>query len=215
MLKKSSLKSEASAPAAGQEAARRPSLAARHADHTRQWIIDAATDLLEENGSDVPTNAAVAQRAGVSERTVYRYFATREALLDEIAAAVSQRLETPEAPQTPEALLGYPAQLFARFEARAQLTRAALAPEVFARLRDGQAAQRRQAVRRMLQAYLPEASAAQLSLAAANIHYLLTATTWHYYRQHFQFDAAQTVLCVQQALAFQLKGLGLSVDTSV
>lgn len=215
MLKKSSPKPEASAPAAGQEATRRPSLAARHADHTRQWIIDAATDLLEENGSDAPTNAAVAQRAGVSERTVYRYFATREALLDEIAAAVSQRLETPEAPQTPEALLGYPAQLFARFEARAQLTRAALAPEVFARLRDGQAAQRRQAVRRMLQAHLPQASAAQLSLAAANIHYLLTATTWHYYRQHFQFDAEQTVLCVRQALAFQLKGLGLSVDTSV
>jgi hypothetical protein len=83
---------------------------------------------------------------------------------------------------------------------------------VFARLRDGQAAQRRQAVLRMLQAHLPEESVAQLSLAAANIHYLLTATTWHYYRQHFQFDAAQTVLSVQQALAFQLKGLGLSLD---
>jgi AcrR family transcriptional regulator len=187
-------------------------LAARHADNTRQWIIDAATDLLEKNGSDALTNTVVAERAGVSERTVYRYFSTRDALLDEIATAVSQRLETPAMPQTPEALLGYPAQLFARFEARPELTRAALAPDVFARLRDGQAAQRRQAVLRMLQAHLPEESVAQLSLAAANIHYLLTATTWHYYRQHFQFDAAQTVLSVQQALAFQLKGLGLSLD---
>ena len=217
MRKKSQFEPDtsSSSSAAAQQATGRPSLAARHADHTRQWIIDAATDLLEENGSNALTNAAVAERAGVSERTVYRYFATRDALLDEIAAAVSQRLETPGVPQTPEALLGYPAQLFARFEARAQLTRAGLAPDVFSRLRDGQAAQRRQAVRRLLEAQLPKASAEQLSLAAANIHYLLTATTWHYYRHHFQFDAAQTVLCVQQALAFQLKGLGFSVDTSV
>ena len=112
-------------------------------------------------------------------------------------------------------MLDYPAQLFARFEAQAQLTRAALAPEVFSRLRDGQASQRRQAVRRLLEAQLPKATAEQLSLAAANIHYLLTATTWHYYRQHFQFDEAQTVLCVQQALAFQLKGLGLSLDAAI
>lgn len=214
MRKKSPSEPDISSPAAAKESTRRPSLAARQTDQTRQWITDAALNLLEEDGSDTLTNAAVAERAGVSERTVYRYFATRDALLDAIAVAVSQRLETPGVPQTPAALLGYPAQLFARFEAQAQLTRAALAPDVFSRLRDGQASQRRQAVRRLLEAHMPEATAEQLSLAAANIHYLLTATTWHYYRHHFQFDDAQTVLCVQQALAFQLKGLGLSLDAA-
>ena len=204
-------------PAPTLAAARAPSLAERHADHTRQWIVAAAVDVLEELGpAAVLTNAAVAGRAGISERTVYRHFATREALLDALAAEVAQRLGTPPVPSSPEALLRYPGQLFACFEARPQLTRSALTSEVFSRMRDGPAAQRWRVVQQMLDAHLPALPEAERAMTAANIRYLLAATTWHYYRHYFGFSLEQTVRCVQQALAFQLQGLGLTtVDTMV
>ena len=191
---------------------RPPNLTARHTDQTRQWILIAATDLLELQGLAQLSNAAVAERAGISERTVYRHFSTRDALLDEVAVTVAARLDSPEAPHTAPELLAYPAQLFASFEARPALTRAALASEVFARMRDGPAAKRWQAVQRMLEEHQPPLSADDCVIAAANIRYLLTATTWNYYRQQLGLDAQQTVSCVRKALAAQLYGLGLLAE---
>lgn len=195
-------------------AKRLPSLTERYTDQTRQLILSAAADLLEQQSLAELTNAALAVRAGVSERTVYRHFSTRDELLDELAAVVASRLNSPFAPDTPEALLIYPAQLFASFEARPQLTRAALASDVFARLRDGPAAKRGQAVRQMLESRLPKLPPSDLAKAAANIRYLLTATTWNYYRQQFGFSAEMTVACIQDALAMQLRGLGLVNEDS-
>ena len=191
---------------------RPPNLTARHTDQTRQWILVAATDLLELQGLAQLSNAAVALRAGISERTVYRHFSTREALLDEVAVTVAARLDSPEAPHTAPELLAYPAQLFASFEARPALTRAALASEVFSRMRDGPAAKRWQAVQRILDEHQPPLGADDRLIAAANIRYLLTATTWNYYRQQLGLSAEQTVNCVRQALAAQLYSLGLLAE---
>lgn len=185
------------------------SLSERLAEQTRQWIIAAAADLLEEQGPASLTNAALAARAGIAERTVYRHFATRDALLGELAAEVTRRLATPPVPSTPAALLQYPAQLFACFEARPNLTRAALGSELFQHMRDSTAAQRWAGVQRLLDDHLPDQPASARAMAAANIRFLLSATTWHYYRQHFGFDAGQATRCVQHALQLQLQALGL------
>lgn len=192
------------------DAVRGPTLAERHADHTRQWIVSAAVDLMEQPGAGLLTNAAIAERAGISERTVYRHFATRDALLDALAAEVMQRLGSPAAPATVAGLLDYPAELFASFEAQADLTRAALSSDIFPRMRDGPAAQRWVGLQKILAAALPGLPQAERAMAAANLRYLLAATTWHYYRHQFGFSLEQTVGCVRLALALQLKGLGLA-----
>lgn len=61
------------------------------AAHTRDRIIDAGTDLVRESLRDWRgvTVAAVADRSGVHQRTVYRHFANERALRD----AVMHRLE--------------------------------------------------------------------------------------------------------------------------
>ena len=191
-----------------------PTLAERHTDHTRQWIVAAAVDLMEQPGTGPLTNAAIAERAGISERTVYRHFATRDALLDALAAEVMQRLGSPPVPATPAALLDYPAELFAGFEARSQLTRAALNSDIFPRMRDGPAAQRWRGLQQILADALPGLPEAERAIAAANLRYLLAATTWQYYRYQFGFSLAQTVRCVRLALALQLKGLGLDLGAA-
>lgn len=53
----------------------------RQAQQTRNLILDALTDLLESHRADEVTTRELAQAAAVSERTVYRHFPDREALL--------------------------------------------------------------------------------------------------------------------------------------
>ncbi len=53
----------------------------RHAQQTRDLILDAVTELLEFHRIDEVSTREIAQSAGVSERTVYRHFPDRDALL--------------------------------------------------------------------------------------------------------------------------------------
>jgi TetR/AcrR family transcriptional regulator, mexCD-oprJ operon repressor len=55
-------------------------------DRVAGAILDAAADLLAEGG-EPPSMSDVAQAAGVARATLYRYFPTRERLLQALAAA--------------------------------------------------------------------------------------------------------------------------------
>jgi TetR/AcrR family transcriptional regulator, regulator of autoinduction and epiphytic fitness len=54
------------------------------AERTRQALVEALLGLLHE-GTLTPTAAAIAARAGVSERSVFQHFPDREALLEAVA----------------------------------------------------------------------------------------------------------------------------------
>jgi TetR/AcrR family transcriptional regulator, regulator of autoinduction and epiphytic fitness len=54
------------------------------AERTRQALVDSLLGLLDE-GHLKPTAAEIAQRAGVSERSVFQHFPDREALFESVA----------------------------------------------------------------------------------------------------------------------------------
>src|SRR3954451_8709998 len=58
------------------------SLREQHAQATRERILAAVADLLEEGRLHELTMPAVAKASGISLRTVYRYYPTREQLLE-------------------------------------------------------------------------------------------------------------------------------------
>jgi len=58
------------------------------AQRTRELILDALTDLLATNSPQEVTTRAIAERAGVSQPTVYRHFPDRQALLEGLTARV-------------------------------------------------------------------------------------------------------------------------------
>jgi AcrR family transcriptional regulator len=57
-------------------------LRARHRDDTRRAILDAFNELLDEGNPVTVSVPAVAARAGVSVRTLYRYFPNKDDLMD-------------------------------------------------------------------------------------------------------------------------------------
>lgn len=67
----------------------------RQLDRTRQAIVDAAIEMLtgETDPGDL-TMQAVADRAGVSHRTLYRHFADRQTLIDAVGRHIDGQLDT-------------------------------------------------------------------------------------------------------------------------
>jgi len=183
------------------------SLADRQSDLTRRLILDTASGLLERTSVAELTVRGVAKQANISERTVFRYFPTREELLDAVAAAVHQKMALPAAPSSVEELLAAPRALYSRFEAVRELTRAALHTELFHRIRESQARVRWTAIQGIVDALAPRAGARERRIAAANIRFYLAASTWHYYRFYFRFSLEDTIACAESAIRQALDGL--------
>jgi AcrR family transcriptional regulator len=61
---------------------------------TREAILEAARQVLAQDGKEGVSVAQVAQRAGVNRGTAYQHFQTREQLIEATAASVSDQLYT-------------------------------------------------------------------------------------------------------------------------
>jgi AcrR family transcriptional regulator len=180
----------------------------RRNDLTRSLILEAALKTLERSSVGELTVRTVARHANISERTVFRYFPTRDELLDAIADAVRARFDLPPPPQTLEDLLAAPRALYTRFDAVRNLTVAALHSDLFHRMRETQAKARWMAVRKLIDEAAPERGDRERRIAAANIRYYLAASTWHYYRFYFNFTLDETIACAETAIRDALAGLG-------
>lgn len=64
------------------------SLRDRQAGQTREFVLDAVTELIGDRRVDEVTTREIANTAGVSERTVYRHFPDRAALLEGLSRRV-------------------------------------------------------------------------------------------------------------------------------
>src|SRR2546421_9353276 len=72
-------------------AARRPRRK-RDPEGTREAILEAAREMLAQDGKEGVSVAQVAQRAGVNRGTAYQHFQTREQLIQATATWVSEKL---------------------------------------------------------------------------------------------------------------------------
>jgi AcrR family transcriptional regulator len=188
----------------------RSALVARQTDLTQRLILDAALEVIAEAPTEPLSVRATAKRAGMSERTVFRYFATREDLVNAAAAEYTRRLNLPEPPTSLEGLLAYPEALYRRFEDQGAFIRASMPSELTSRLRGKAAVERRQAIAALIDRLAPDRPEADRRIAAANIHYHLVASTWHYYRVHFGFSPEEAVRSAQTVIVQSLNGIGIA-----
>jgi AcrR family transcriptional regulator len=90
---------------------------------TRQRILDTAGKLLEDRGLQDFSYAVIAEKAGVTERTVYRHFPSKEALMTGLWGWYQARTRYGPIAQTEQELLAQPLRTFPAFEQNEQVSR--------------------------------------------------------------------------------------------
>src|SRR5947208_1278973 len=92
-----------------------------HKQFTRSRILDAAAAELGRNSVEELTVNCVARTAGITERTLYRHFPTRDDLLGAVWAHIQGRIGSQGFPSTADELCKWPAHLFAAFDNHSEL----------------------------------------------------------------------------------------------
>jgi AcrR family transcriptional regulator len=176
----------------------------RHTDATRAAILEAAVDLFLERQSDGFSVQEVADRAGLTHRTVYRYFPSRQELLGATAerlapAVVDQRFVEVETVEEWIAALG---PHFAHTEANLELVRRVVATlftstdlRLFGQDLRERDAHRWQVFRDQFP-HLPERDARH---TFATLRHLMSSTSYVLYRLRFGMSPTEATEAIQQA----------------
>jgi AcrR family transcriptional regulator len=156
------------------------SLREQHADATRVRILSAVADLLERDPAEELTVPRVAEASGVSLRTVYRYYATREELLEAAGRWIGNELFRHPYPRDLEET----AELFrvgcVDFDERPGLVRAMAFSQLGREARGHRREERTEAIRQALRdevGDLPEEELRRAEAVLAYLHNMLAYTT--------------------------------------
>jgi AcrR family transcriptional regulator len=173
------------------------SLRETHVEATREALIDTAIALIERG--EPATMRSVAAEAGVAERTIYRYFETRDALADAVRAKVAPRAGVP-LPAHASELLEYVRRLFETFDANGGLivglTTSSSSREDFKRTRKTNL----DAMRALMDAAYPRAPATDRLSAAASLRALLSGSGWVYLRYSCALPNEEVIAAGQWAV---------------
>ena len=171
-----------------------------NAQRTRKRILDAAASVITEDGEFVV--AQVAERAGVSVRTVYHHFPDRETMLDALGEWLAEELGYPR-PEWPADLASF-ADLT---ETAAEQLRADLDKmRVFFSTPVGQAArrqaraQRLEHLRRLADAELAGVDPQVAKWLAVIVHQLASSRTWLGMRDEAGFEVLEAAKAVGWAI---------------
>ncbi len=120
----------------------------------------------------------MAERAKVTERTVYRHFLTREDLLKAVWPRMQARVGSSGFPQTPDDLIATPLRLFPRFDEDEGLIRASISSETGREMRLSSNPQRQAAMLACVADALPELDDAAKRRRAAVAQLIDSAYAW-------------------------------------
>ena len=155
-----------------------PSLRERQAQHVRETVLEAVLGQLEEVDADDVSMASVADAAGVSLRTLYRYFPDRASLLQAAGEHAFSSLGVPVGVGRPEEISASFAEAAARLSARPQLTRALVRTTAGRAARSGVRGQRVEAIRSALEPLTDHVDSDTARWSIAVITHLCSAASW-------------------------------------
>jgi AcrR family transcriptional regulator len=180
---------------------------------TRELILDTVKRLLKDRGLNDLSLAVVAREAGITERTVYRHFATREQLLEATWAAVNDRLGMREFPQTAAELIDRPRKVFPAFDAQAEVIRAMLASPQGRELRLRVNKERQAAIRAAVRDAKPNLREPAFTRLCAAVQLLYSASGWATMTDYWGLDSAEAGRAASEAIA-ALLGVSPSRSTT-
>lgn len=176
----------------------------QYAAQTRERILDAAIAGLKQGDLEGLTIAKVAADAGVTERTIYRHFQTREDLIKAVWPRMGTRLGISGFPQDVEALLAAPARTYPRFDAEAGAVRASMYSQAGREIRATANPARHQAFTSLVAQAQPELDEAARRRRAAVIQMIGSSHGWACLKDYWGMDTAEAARAAQEAIAILL-----------
>jgi AcrR family transcriptional regulator len=183
----------------------------RQASVARRAIFEALVRHLEAGDADEIPMEELAQEAGVSRRTLYRYFPTRSALLAEAAEWIRDDVLQLPVQIGEEGITGSFHEAAARAADRPALARALLRTTTGRKLRGDFRRARVDAIRSALEREVPGLSRRDLDRAAPVLSYLCSSSTWISIQDESGLDARHAQAAVKWALEALLAQLRDSV----
>lgn len=186
------------------------SLRDQQAEFTRRMLMEAAQRVIDNNSIDDFSIQKVAEEAGVSHRTIYRYFPSRQELLDAFTDWMEDTVDPiqPTIPTKPDDIRQMVLEAFARFDRNAPYFRAGLLLATQGEpIQPHRQAGRDQMVREALADVLEPMDEAEAQQAYAIIRHLLGAHTWQVMYDRFDLKEGQSGEAVAWAIDVLLEAL--------
>lgn len=186
---------------------------------TREAILSALFSLMNSAGTpDEIGMDAVAAKAGVQRRTIFRHFESKEELLRAFWPWLNARIGASIKPETPQDIAGGPRQAFPLFDAHEAAIRAALHSRTGREMRAGTIEDRRKNFSAALAPILEEAPPAQRQKIEALAHLLYSASAWEILKDYGGLDGTQAGETASWALELILSAIsssGTAADTTI
>lgn len=160
----------------------RSQLREQQAEQTRERIVEALLEQVVDTQRSDFSIAEVAARAGVSERTVYRHFPSREDLL----GAIDEHYQRLPQPRGPESLADFPAHvdaLYAWFDEHAEHVEAAHVAGIGRELHLHARARRGREVRETIDRMLAPLPARERRIVYAVVRCMFGSAIWRAMRE--------------------------------
>jgi AcrR family transcriptional regulator len=165
----------------------------------RDRVLAGVSDLIAA-GADV-TFAKAAAATGVPERTIYRHFPTRDALMAALFEYTNRRIGFEgELPTTPDAMTAMIHRVFPGFDTVAPVVAELLTSPEGRRVRLGALNDRRAAATTVVRNARPDLDAAATRRLAAVVQVLGTAAVWQALRDFWDMDGAEAAAAVTAAM---------------
>lgn len=166
-------------------------------DATRERVLDAAINILVEEGAGALTQRAIARRAEVSAPTVARYLPDADAIVAELDARITERLGIRTLPDSPEGLFALIRTIYLGMEREERVMRAYLAApasRTYGRTR------RRSAIERAFGEALAPLGEPDARQVMAVLQLFTSATTWSHLREVWGLDGEQAAQAAHWAI---------------
>jgi AcrR family transcriptional regulator len=196
---------------ASASSAYRSPLRAEQKAATRQRILDAAGRLMEDRGLGEFSFSAIAREAGVKERTVYRHFPSKTALIEGLCGWFQQRIHYGDFARTEAELLAKPLQTFPGFDENERLARALWASPQGREFRLSNVEERKDGIKAAVADAVRGLPARQARWIAAVAHVLLSSATWQTMKDYWGFSGEEAGRASAMAIELLLNAVRANV----
>mgnify|MGYP001380042071 CR=1 FL=1 len=174
-------------------------------EQTRKRILDAAVSLIENADPAGLSFAAIAKAAGVQERTIYRHFPTKDALIEQLWTWLDPRIGIGSFPVTEEELIAFPARVFDAFDDNENLMRAMWQSPQGREFRLKVNDRRQAAIRKSVEAAVKNLPRKEAAAITAVAQLLYSGTAWMTMKDYWGFSGKQAGEASSLALSMLLE----------